>query len=758
MKVFRRAFSWKDLWKQLALLCCIVLLAFALPRREPLSFALFAATLFNGLEPFSLAAGYVLSSLAAFSVAASLSAAVQAAFLLLVAVIYKRLRRPFGWERLLYLAAAQLPFLFLFPHAGYEIFPFEPFWQKVLISSALVLCSLLFEGGLYALLHRAFRCRLAAFELTEIGILWLALGLGTANALGKFALLALVCALTLYAGLILKSAAAVPFSAALSLPLCVAEMSVVPLAECTLLSSLCLLFVPYGRIPASLALFAGYSVSRFFGGLYASDGITVAFTLLACGLPVIAACCTPEKLFARARKSLLFYRERTLPRIAINRNRRAVGEQLYEVSALFREIETSFRMQNAPDRSPLQLREKLIASLCAACPNRRKCRETDIYESFDKLIAVGVAKKRVNLIDMPVEISSLCRNSAGLLFALNRLLAEYSKSAAEFEAAREGRLLLAEQAHGISEILRELALEQSEEYVFSEGEKALSDALLSAGILNSEIFLYGEGANFTASMTLESGADGKKVCAVAGKALHAPLSLADKIPISSDRACFVLKRKPKFDATFGISARPKKGEIASGDTHSVLRIDERRFLVALSDGMGSGEEARAVSDRTLSLLESFYKAKMPSETVLGTVNRLVAFSSEESFSCLDVAAVDLDTGEADVVKIGSPAGFLLSGEELRVLEGESLPIGMLEAVHPATLRVEMKRDDFLIFMSDGVTAAFGSTAELCSFLSALHPLNPQALSEQILSAALSKYHGNAEDDMTVLAVKLTEAA
>ena len=173
--------------------------------------------------------------------------------------------------------------------------------------------------------------------------------------------------------------------------------------------------------------------------------------------------------------------------------------------------------------------------------------------------------------------------------------------------------------------------------------------------------------------------------------------------------------------------------------------------------MGSGENARAISDKTLSLLESFYKAKMPSDTVLSTVNRLIAYSPEETFACLDLAAVDLDTGEADVVKIGSPAGYILSDEELRVLEGDSLPIGMLDAVHPSTLRARMGENDFMLFMSDGVSSAFGSSSDLCSFLSNLRPLNPQSLAEQILSGALDRYKGHAEDDMTVLAVKLLKA-
>ncbi len=85
-------------------------------------------------------------------------------------------------------------------------------------------------------------------------------------------------------------------------------------------------------------------------------------------------------------------------------------------------------------------------------------------------------------------------------------------------------------------------------------------------------------------------------------------------------------------------------------------------------------------------------------------------------------------------------------------------MGMLEAVHPATLQVTMKENDFLIFLSDGVSTAFGSSADLLAYLSALHPLNPQSLAEEVLKNALGRYRGKAEDDMTVVAVKLMKSA
>lgn len=744
--------------KYCILLVCMLLMNCALPGKEPFAFPLFYAALCCGFDPLLTSAEYLFASIVAMNAMATLSALTQAAIFLLVFALYHRFHVRLKIERLIYIAAAQLPFIFLFPTQGYEIFPFGAVWQKVVIAFFLFILSAFAEGGLYSVLNRIFRCRLTAGQLTELLLLSVVLGLGICGALGETVFLCLAFTLLLISALLLKSPSAVPFAVALSLPLCLIRADALPLAEFTLCACFVLLFVSYGKLPGVLGFVLSFLAVQYFEGLYLQGAVPILLGLLPCVIAAILALLLPERVYKRAKHTLLFYRERALPRIAINRNRRAVGERLYEVSTLFREIESAFSEEEHEDNSCAIITDHLKTTLCNGCPGRRRCEETGAYAGMEKLVTIGYAKGQVSLVDLPADIGSTCANAAGLLFATNKLLATYRTTARELESAREGRKLLAQQAHGVSTILRDIALEQSEEYSFSEGENALSAALATAGILSSEIFVYGDGNSLTVSMTLTSNVGGKKLCAVAGRALGVPLALAEKIPLAPNRTCYILKRKPEYDAAFGVATLPKNGGNASGDAYSILKIDERRFLVALSDGMGSGENARDISDKTLSLLESFYKAKMPSETVLSTVNRLIAYSPEETFACLDLAAVDLDTGDADVVKIGSPVGFILSSEELRVLEGDSLPMGMLDAVHPSTLRAHMGENDFMLFMSDGVTSAYGSSADLFSYLSSLKPINPQSLAEEILSNALSRYQGRAEDDMTVVAVKLMKSA
>ena len=150
----------------------------------------------------------------------------------------------------------------------------------------------------------------------------------------------------------------------------------------------------------------------------------------------------------------------------------------------------------------------------------------------------------------------------------------------------------------------------------------------------------------------------------------------------------------------------------------------------------------------------FYRAKLPPDLILTTVNRLLSFNKEESFACIDVATVDLDSGRADVVKIGSPLGFLLTPAKIEILESESLPLGILDGVRPTTLSKTLSDGDTLLFISDGITAAFGSSADLAEYLCTLSPLNPQSLTDSLLDEALRRAGGRPTDDMTAVATRL----
>ena len=736
---------------------------------EPLPLALVYAMGATGLSTTVGALAFLLISLPSASFVQTLLAAGQAALLCLGFLIEKRLQKS-GFKNnafvpLLCLSLSLGGFVAFAPFAPYAL-PFgieflqSALAQKVIVAALVFLLAAVFAVAIKALLKKFLKCRLKGEELVFIVLFFILIGVGIARFLGVNAYMGVALFVLLTFACATKNASAIVCAFVLSLPLTIIGVSA--LERFFVYGVAIVLFMQSGRLPAALAALAVFFAYGYFDGVYTIETSQLVQTTLSAVLPALLFILIPPSLIRELENKLVFYREKHLSRVAINRNRAAIGEQLFEISAVFREIETTFAAlgtTEAEESAKDYIRNAVIEEACKPCPQCRACRRKGTHAELARLVDVGCLKGKVNLIDVPAALAETCVNQSTVLYALNRQLGDYRKYMTETENAASGRALLAGQAQGVSEILKNLALEQSEPLrIYTDKERALNIALLSAGIVCSEVLVYGDEEAPTLSLITFGKADVKKIAAVASEQFKTPMIISERIALTSDKFCCILRKKPRFDAAFGVTSTKKAGETASGDTHSVIRIDERRFMVALSDGMGSGEYARRISESTISLLESFYRAKMPPNSVLSTINKLLTFSKEETFACVDVAVIDLDCGRADIVKIGSPVGFILSGNTVKVLDSGSLPLGILDSLRPETASYELQENDTLLFLSDGITGAFGSTTDLYDVLKSIPSNNPQQLTDLLLDSALKAYGGVAKDDMTALAVRLFKAA
>ena len=628
--------------------------------------------------------------------------------------------------------------------------------QKILFAAVIFLLSATFSISIKALLRKLLKCRLRNDEIL-FSVLFLCLvGIGMCRFLSVNAYMGAAFFILLLFACLTKDASTLLCAFLLSLP----PMLTIRLSpeRFFVYGVVITIFIKSGRLTTACMTLLVFFAYGYFDGLYSYETPQLVQSLLSIILPILLFVTLPTSLIRSMENKLVFYREKHLSRIAINRNRAAIGEKLFEISAVFREIEHTFSSlstNEAEQGAKEYIRGCIMEEVCKNCPQYRTCISKGIQTHIDKLIDVGCLKGRASLIDMPRDIANCCYAQSELLSATNKQIGDYRKYMTETENAASGRTLLANQAQGVSEILKNLALEQSEPLrIYTDKERTLSINLLSAGVVCSEVLIYGDEENLTISLITFGRADVKRISAVISNLFNTAMMISERIALSQDKYCCIFRKKPFFDAAFGVATVKKQGQIASGDTHSVIKIDERRFMVALSDGMGSGEYACRISESTISLLESFYRAKMPSDLVLSTINKLLTFSKEETFACVDIALIDLEQGNADIVKIGSPYGFILSENAVKVLEGGSLPLGILDSLHPDTASYKLSENDVLLFLSDGITDAFGSIADLCDVLKSVPTNNPQQLVDSLLSQALDLYDGDAKDDMTAVAVRL----
>lgn len=763
----RRKIHFPLVFLYLAFFVASVCLYFLLDNGEPFPILLSYAMANAGLSLFPSAIIGVLPSLLSRNWTLVLVYALQAVLLVFGFALRKKCKKsqsnPFF--PLLFLSLSLAIFVLASPFEAYALplggnFALNPLSQKVLLAAVLFLIAAIFSVGVKTLLRKFLHCKLRGDEIVFTVFSLLLVGVGVCRFLSVNAYMGIAFFFLLLFSYLTKDPSCLLCAFCLSLPpyLLIQEN----IAKFFVYGVVVLLFSRSGRLASGCALLSVFFTYGYFENMYALPTGLLVQSILSALLPVLFFVLIPAPFLRNMENRILFYREKHLSRIAINRNRAAVGEKLFEISAVFREIQATFSSlgtSEAESAAKEHIRNRLFEEACKKCPQYPVCARKNPLPQLSALVEVGCLKGKASLLDIPKKLTEYCGYQSDLLYVLNKHLAEYRRYVTETENTATGRALLAGQAQGVSEILKNLALEQSEPLrLYTDKERDLSTALLNAGIVCSEVMVFGEEENFTVSLVTFGKFDVKKIAAVASHLFQTNMMISERLALCQDKFCCILRKKPQFDAAFGVATVRKSGEIASGDTHSVIKIDERRFMVALADGMGSGEYARKISESTVSLLESFYKAKMPPSIILSTVNKLLTFSKEESFACVDVAVVDLFSGMADVVKIGSPLAFILSGNTVKVLESHSLPLGILDQLKPDVARYELQENDVLLFVSDGVTDAFGSTADLYEALRTIPAHNPQQLADTLVQSAVRLYGGSAKDDTTALAVRIFKTA
>ncbi len=117
---------------------------------------------------------------------------------------------------------------------------------------------------------------------------------------------------------------------------------------------------------------------------------------------------------------------------------------------------------------------------------------------------------------------------------------------------------------------------------------------------------------------------------------------------------------------------------------------------------------------------------------------------------LDAITVNLYTGKANIFKAGAVASFLVRQGVVTVLEGESLPIGILGNVTGRASNMQMEQGDTVVLVSDG--ALESGRDRICAMLAAAGNVPPKTIAQRIAKDA----HARAKhpDDITVICMYL----
>ena len=193
-------------------------------------------------------------------------------------------------------------------------------------------------------------------------------------------------------------------------------------------------------------------------------------------------------------------------------------------------------------------------------------------------------------------------------------------------------------------------------------------------------------------------------------------------------------------------------------TFSLGQLQDGRFVAALSDGMGHGNQAALESRQAVELLRMCLDAGYDRAQTLTAVNGMMLLAGQgERFTTVDLFLLDLWTGKASLDKLGAAGSYLMQAEGLSLLGGDALPLGILENVESGEKLMQLHQGDTLILLSDGVEDAYENRQSMEETIrDALTLETAQDAANAILTGAQSGDAAPA-DDQTVLVLRLIRA-
>ena len=241
------------------------------------------------------------------------------------------------------------------------------------------------------------------------------------------------------------------------------------------------------------------------------------------------------------------------------------------------------------------------------------------------------------------------------------------------------------------------------------------------------------------------------------KVLNEKIVLYDEVEIGQ-KLNFI--SDDKYVMAIGKASKTKSKSEYSGDSILQVRLKDGKYLVAISDGMGSGEKAKQSSSQTLNLLENLLLSGFDKKVSLGLINSALMNQNKETFATLDIAIADLYTGNIEFIKSGACPTYIKNKKRVQVIKSSSLPTGIVEELKIETFDRDIQRGDIVLMCSDGI---LDSNIEYKNkelwvkyMLEDVETTNTQKIADLLLNEAIDNNFGVAKDDMSVIVCKFME--
>ena len=495
-----------------------------------------------------------------------------------------------------------------------------------------------------------------------------------------------------------------------------------------------------GVIAASV--FTGIAMLFYIGGDFLSVYTGIAFAVASLLFVLTPQAQIKHRTLVTADSGYDIFKDIGAKRMA------SVGEAIESIAQTI-----NVRADEVSDKERIdRIIDSTVSGVCADCGLSGYCWGSEIentYKGFYKFTGECGKNGCVTEKDIPDEISKVCVRMKKMVDVTNRNLDFYRQDMVwegrikEYKAADSRRMYI------IGRMLTELSSSIKNDYI---PDKKTTEKLLKAVRESFEkpVRIQAYTVNGVGGVyAIGAGVDiSDIICRVTGTryALTGSSSNGEEADIYT--------ALPSYKATFAVATKPKTGNSVTGDAFGDV-CTQKGIGMILSDGMGTGEEARSISMRTVELAESFFGAALSGEMIKELIDT-VFLNDTDGFSTVDILETDLYEGRARFIKAGASASFVIRDGKVKTILNPSLPPCFDSAECAEAKEISLKDGDIIIMMTDGVTDALTDTDEgewVEAIFKNIDSRDPRFIAESIIKEA-EGIRGIASDDMTVAVIRI----
>ena len=232
-------------------------------------------------------------------------------------------------------------------------------------------------------------------------------------------------------------------------------------------------------------------------------------------------------------------------------------------------------------------------------------------------------------------------------------------------------------------------------------------------------------------------------------------ALNDKIKYSGKEDDFDrYESEDKFKLEIGISSTTKTNSEISGDSSIQTKLKDGKYLLAISDGMGSGQAARNSSKKVINMLENLLTSGFEKDTSIELINTAMTASVEDDmYATIDAAILDLYSGNIEFIKNGACSTYIKTKNDVQIVKDSSMPVGMSNNVKSVKYDKDLKDGNIIVLCTDGIQDS-GEENWVKNILERIQTDNVQKIADIIIGEAIDNGFGIAKDDMTIIVARV----